>query len=320
MSKMSAAEFVRKSLELHLFFLRIMKEHSLFLEAAFVPPNRDLAITAEEFMLTYNLFLTEAVDLANGNVGRAVLNSGEVVTDKTAQAEEKTEILSGIDIDLALTAREASLKPGNGDPALERKVADLNARVIRVTRALVDFKTKVLLGMLSCRIYTFNFPLLIEHIRREAMFYIEHLERLQNRVRLDPVREIIEEKRFWDLIMAEHSLFIAHLLDPTETALIKQADEFAVLFNKLEERVQDISRASKRGNIFNDLIKDEIRATRAIRNFKNTAEDLILACRIRSIIIPLLADHVLREADHFLRLLTHFPLQSESASAITAGR
>lgn len=311
MSKMSAAEFVQKSLELHLFFLRIMKEHSLFLEAAFVPPNRDLAIKAEEFMLTYNLLLTQAVTLANGNVSRAVLNSGEVVTDKTVAAEEKTIDLSGIDIDLALSAKEMSLRTGKGDPALERRVSDLNARAILITRALVEFKTQILQGMLECRLYTYNFPLLIEHIRREARFYIEHLERLQNRAVLDPAREIMEEKLFWDRIMAEHSLFIAHLLDPSETALIKQADEFAVKFDKLEERAIDVRKSSKRGNIFNDLVKDEIRATRSIQAFKNTADELILACKIRSIIIPLLADHVLREADHFLRLLTTFQLPRE---------
>ena len=31
--------------------------------------------------------------------------------------------------------------------------------------------------------------------------------------------------------------------------------------------------------------------------------DGIDACRIRSIILPLLADHVLREANHYIRLL-----------------
>ena len=35
--------FAAFSLELHLFFARIMKEHSLFLMAGFLPPNADLA-------------------------------------------------------------------------------------------------------------------------------------------------------------------------------------------------------------------------------------------------------------------------------------
>ena len=33
--------FVKRSLELHLFFLRIMKEHALFMAVSFPPKNRD---------------------------------------------------------------------------------------------------------------------------------------------------------------------------------------------------------------------------------------------------------------------------------------
>ena len=40
MSRLSPAQFVQQSLDLHLFFLRIMKEHSFFLEAAFVAKMR----------------------------------------------------------------------------------------------------------------------------------------------------------------------------------------------------------------------------------------------------------------------------------------
>ena len=39
-------QYVVFSLELHMFFGRIMKEHSLFLEAGFTPPNADFAKTA----------------------------------------------------------------------------------------------------------------------------------------------------------------------------------------------------------------------------------------------------------------------------------
>ena len=49
--------------------------------------------------------------------------------------------------------------------------------------------------------------------------------------------------------------------------------------------------------------REEIRARRH-RDFKRTGLDLILACQVKSIIIPLLADHILREAHHFLTVLT----------------
>ncbi|HWJ03276.1 MAG TPA: DUF2935 domain-containing protein [Verrucomicrobiae bacterium] len=302
MPRIGADEFVRLSLELHLFFLRIMKEHSLFLEAGFVAKNADLAKQADNFKEQFNQLLHRAVALANRNVSRVVLNSGEVVTDKTLRAELKTQELSGITIDTQLTEEELRLMPGRPDPSLESAVSELNEAAIQLTLQLIEFKTMVLDEMLQCRLFTFNFPLLIDHIRREARFFVEHLRRLQNRQLPDVIRDLIEEKAFWDRIMAEHAEFIAHLLDPTETGLINTAGEFADLFNMLERRIQ---RVTLTGRGLGPLVNEEIQATRSIRNFKATATEEILACNIKSIIIPLLGDHVLREANHFLRILTN---------------
>ena len=39
------------------------------------------------------------------------------------------------------------------------------------------------------------------------------------------------------------------------------------------------------------------------RYFKKAGTEGITGCQIKSIILPLLADHVLREANHYLRIL-----------------
>lgn len=43
-----------------------------------------------------------------------------------------------------------------------------------------------------------------------------------------------------------------------------------------------------------------------LRNFKVQWTEGILKCKIKSLIPPLLADHVTREANHYLRLLKSF--------------
>jgi len=291
--------FIRQSLDLNLFFLRIMKEHALFLAAGFLPKDAALAQQALQFNTSFNALLAEAVLLANGNADLAVLSSGEVVTNMTLKAEQKTQQLSGVQIDTALTARELKLTPAGEivNPAIQGNVQNLNQKAMALTRELVKFKTQTLDGMLSCRLFTFNFPLLIVHIKREALLFIKQLKLLQRGGAIDFAREILAQKIFWDRQMAEHAQFISHLLDPTEAALINQANGFAQLFFNL--RAQAESGATPPAQ----LIQEEIVATNNLRNFKATAEELILACRIRSIIIPLLADHVLREANHFLRVL-----------------
>lgn len=46
-----------------------------------------------------------------------------------------------------------------------------------------------------------------------------------------------------------------------------------------------------------------LRTTEKYQQFKTAGTEGITGCEIRSIILPLLADHVLREANHYLRLL-----------------
>lgn len=71
--------YVVLSLETHLFFARIMKEHSLFLEAGFVCKDKDWAEKADWFRRQFENLLRSVVMLSDRRVGRAVLQSGEVV-------------------------------------------------------------------------------------------------------------------------------------------------------------------------------------------------------------------------------------------------
>ncbi|MGI6119226.1 MAG: DUF2935 domain-containing protein [Desulfosporosinus sp.] len=298
-------DFIRLSLETNLFFLRIMKEHAFFLEAGFLPKDSNLASQADQFKQQFEALLRETISLANRNVSKVVLSSGEIVTDKTLRAEQKTIELSGILLDTQLTLDELELVPGIANPSLKTAVANLNRRAIALTGELIQFKTMILNQVLNCTLFTSNFPLLIEHIRREAMFFVEQLQRLQRREPINLTQEVIAEKAFWDRIMKEHAQFIAHLLDPTEVAIINTANKFADQFALLQDIVQLIDKNLLARLLLGGLIKKETMATRGIRDFKATATEGLLACQIRSIIIPLLGDHVLREANHFLRILTN---------------
>ncbi len=280
-----------------------MKEHAFFIQASLAPKDKELINRADRSRKTFEALLKEAVQLADNNASRFILNSGEVVTDKTLQMEEKTQALTGVPFDLALTRNETRLRPGPGNPALERRVQEFNERVIRETTILAELKEEILEGMLNCTLFTTNFPELLEHIRHEARFFIHHLQWLQKRMALEASAALIQEKLFWDHIMADHAQFIAHLLDPTERELIMSANAFARRFNNLENQIRQVKKDN--AAIPNQLLRDEVQATREIRDFKNTAGQLILDCEVRSIIIPLLADHVLREANHFLALLVN---------------
>ena len=80
--------------------------------ACFPAKNADHIRRADWFRKQFEALLRETVFLANSHVSESVLQSGEVVTMYTANAERRTSFLSGIPIDFRITAREHMLRSG----------------------------------------------------------------------------------------------------------------------------------------------------------------------------------------------------------------
>lgn len=304
---LTSAEFIKQSLELHLFFGRIMKEHSFFLEAGFTPRDSDYTNRADAFRKAFDGFLAEVVSLSNGIVSPEVLQSGEVITQYTLNAEMQSAFFTGVAIPTGITQAEAALGGNAGviavNPALEQRVYSLNQKAMGLIASLIQFKANILSNVLSCRMLTVNYPLLINHIMREAKLYLQTVQRLQNREEVNAQKEIYEQETFWNRIMAEHSKFIRGLLDPSEDELFRIANNFGNEFDKLTDeakKAMDLTLPAAK------VTEESLEATKRIRDFKAEATKGLLECKIRSIIIPLLGDHVIREASHYLRLLKIF--------------
>lgn len=299
-------EFIKQSLGLHLFFARIMKEHSFFLEAGFTPKNTNFTQQADAFRREFDRLLGEVISLSNGIVNPEVLQSGEVITPYTLDAEMATSYFTGVQIPTKLTHAEAGLMCGDFtavNSMLEQKVCRLNQRAMHLIAALIQFKTRILSDVLCCKMFTFNYPLLIVHIRREAKLYLLTVQKLQNRTEINTEREAYEQELFWNRQMAEHAKFIRGLLDPTEDDLINKAND---LGNEFDQLTAEARAAMDMTIPLAQVTDDSLRATLELQNFKAQGTQGILECKVKSIIIPLLGDHVLREANHYLRLLKMF--------------
>ena len=291
--------YVNLSLETHLFFGRIMKEHSIFLEAGFPCVNTNWIQRAESFREEFEDLLREAVELADGRVNGPILRSNELVTEFTLPAERRTEALSGIAIDSRITEQERNLRPGfipRESREVMMAVHRMNQRALRLLDGLIAFKESILEEVRRGRLFTTNYPLLIEHILREARLYRATVMELMNN-RRPSYKNLKATEEFWNQIMMEHALFIRGLLDPTEEELIATADKFATEYKILLERARQQEDAAL------GLTEATLQETMQYRDFKSTGTEGILSREIASIILPLLADHVLREANHYIRLL-----------------
>ena len=199
-------EYATTSLETHLFFGRIMKEHALFLQAGFPAGETGYRKKTDWYREEFEKILWQTVRLADGMVGEEVLRSGEVFTEFTVMAERQTSGLTKIPIDFRITQAEKKLRAGCG--CMGNRIADrmagqihrLNQRVLQLLSGLIMLKKQILREVISCSLYTANYPLLIEHIIREAELYRRIITMLEDRQCV--FREnVVETELFWNQIM-----------------------------------------------------------------------------------------------------------------------
>lgn len=294
--------YAQTSLELHLFFLRIMKEHALFLATGFTPVNNDFTRTSLRFKQQFETLLSKAVPLGNGIMCPELLNSCELVTGCTLSAEQQTEKLTGIPINKTLTRQEETMiscRSPQISLELSHHVKHLNQQVVLLLDGFIRFQETVYEHIVSCHMFAANYPTLIQHILREAKYYREHLVALDNENCSQNAHSNIDE-HFWNHIMMEHALFLRGLLDPIENKLIVQANTFAETYAELLDIAME-KECDCDENKENSL--NALKTTEKFQDFKQAATVGLTECEIRSVILPLLADHILREANHYLRLL-----------------
>lgn len=292
--------YVTLSLETHLFFSRIMKEHGLFLEAGFPCVEKKWVERADWFRQQFEDLLRDTVRISNGRVNPMILKSEELSTEFTIPAEKRTEHLSGIPIDSQITLWEQELQPGSrADHSREmvQTVHGINRRALELLDGFIKFKEDILEEVAKGAVFNANYPLLIQHILREAKLYRATVEELLSNRPLS-YKNLMKTEDFWNRIMMEHALFIRGLLDPSEEALIDTADQFAEEYKALLTRAREQDRKAVMG-----LTERSLQETLRYREFKEAGTEGILNCKIASIILPLLGDHVLREANHYIRLL-----------------
>lgn len=242
------------------FWLRIMKEHALFIKLGLPCDQAELICEADRF---YQMF---------GDLEK-----------KSCQVESEKEFLCFIDL------------------------------VMTAVKNIFCFKRHLLHLLIECKIRGgSNYPLLIDHVSREAMYFYKILEKARDGELEYPADSIVSENVFWLRIMGDHLKFIRGLLDPSERELVDTAHSMSDKFDQLQLHARDFDSMLWQFKITNDFLrfeKDVTASTKELRDFKAAAEQLIKQCAALSLIPPLLADHVRREAEHFLEILEE--IQSE---------
>lgn len=154
-----------------------------------------------------------------------------------------------------------------------------NRSTIDQVRRYSEFEYRLRDEQAAGRLKSLVWPTFFDHTAREGDYFVARLERLSDG---DTSLDQAKAAEFWTLIMGEHAGFIAHLLDPTEQALVAKAMKANEEFARMHAHPAPNGKA--------------VKAVEDILDFKTAAEQGIRTGGIKSIIDPRLADHVRREA------------------------
>jgi hypothetical protein len=188
----------------------------------------------------------------------------------------------------------------------QRQFAELVDDTQTVVGDFYRYIRRLLHMVLTCQLIGHNFALLLDHMSREAEYLLMLLATLGSGRPLYQSAGA-REVAFWLRLMADHSEFIVHRLDPSERTMVETAEAFAAEFDSLYLQGRDfvsmLRGATDEVPAFRRFLQDVRVSTIRLRDFERAAEKLIAECRLVGLIPALLADHMRREADHFLLVL-----------------
>lgn len=201
-------------------------------------------------------------------------------------------------------------KRAHNTAATETAVRRLNEDSLQLTYGFRNFKRNVLVMTLQCKIFSnggFNIPMQLDHIAREAEYFIGTLTKLNQGI-LEPIQDsIINENVFWLRSMLEHSRFITALLEQSEIKLVKQSrafiDDFSILLAQAKDVESMLLGKAPTYPLIGQMLKDSENITMELRNFKKMGLEYLKSCHIQNVSSTMLLDHVVREAEHFLLLI-----------------
>jgi hypothetical protein len=280
-----------------------MKDHAIFIENALPAPEIRLAQEADRFKQQFEQLLASTIILANASVSKESLLSGEFYTRFTDEAERLTMQFTDIDINRNLILQTTNIEPltqySVATAAKEQDVSLLNQSILTLMDQFISFKTGLYNNQVSCWLITSLYTAVLEHVLEEAREYVTILTSLQRRE--TPQMTISPEKEyFWAHLMLDHAKAIRGLLDPSEMALFNEADDFSKLFTAITD-----SYLVPGDNIVVPAGDATLTETIALSELKAHITRGLIECKVKALMIPLYADHLLREAYHFIRLLQY---------------
>lgn len=193
---------------------------------------------------------------------------------------------------------ETVIKKGEKDASL------MIDYVIPILDDFINYKSYTMKKLLECDIQLNMTPTFINHMINEAMEFNRELLSFKDEYKINPVDEMILMHKIWLPDAAGHAAAIIEGLDPNETELINEANDYELRFRNLFITAVELGKMLNRTGLDNGTLSHlnsqaELLITEFIF-FLHRVETARLKCQIMGNIDPFVLDHMIREEQYYL--------------------
>jgi hypothetical protein len=193
-------------------------------------------------------------------------------------------------------------------PPQEKNLKSFCEAVINEIKPFIAFKAACYEAQCDGKLYCLIYPLAFEHTQREAKRWCLRMQQLcLGGAEFDRA----EVCTFWTGCMDEDARFIAHQLDPDEYALIDACMKTSSVFRHLNRGgtggvvASLVGEVGEPGSVVVSLVKNQrtyeiMSCAEAMLDLKTKLCRDIEAGRVKSMMIPAMADHLRRESVKFV--------------------
>lgn len=170
----------------------------------------------------------------------------------------------------------------------------------------IKFKRVMLTKLMTCSIKLRMPPSFLNHMINEALEFLHVLDLADGTENYNTVLENIRIHKIWLPDASGHASTVAADLDPMETDLIKNAEEFVKRFDNLFKKAYEMYKMYERTGLENGALQyfnqEVIICLSEFIRFLDKVEVLKTECRIFSsgTFSPLIPNHMIREEMYYV--------------------
>lgn len=135
---------------------------------------------------------------------------------------------------------------------------------------------------MASSIFSTSYPNFVKHLVHEAQSYRSYIINFDNEEEFS-CDDMTQVDLFWDHSVLEHTQYVQAILNSANNELIQSCSTFAASYQKMLDELDQ-------------------KAACTMKNIESETDIAATEFYIPSVILPLFADHMLREANHYIRL------------------